>query len=100
MSILTIEFLGFGAMMLAAYFILPLKIRYWALIGFSAAFVIMSGWQGGVYLLAVAALCYGGAWGLQGLRRAEEKRRGFRHLRRLLLFLLLPSWKTCLSCCF
>ena len=39
MSILTIEFLGFGAMMLAVYYILPLKIRSWALLGFSAAFL-------------------------------------------------------------
>ena len=89
MSILTIEFLGFAAMTVAAYFLLPLKIRYLALLGFSAAFVIMCGWEGGVYLLCVAALSYGGALGLQALRRGEEKRRGLRHLRRLLLFLLL-----------
>ena len=52
MSILSIEFLGYSILLAAAYYLLPLKIRPLALLGFSAAFVIMSGWQGGVYLLA------------------------------------------------
>ena len=97
MSILSIEFIGYSIMLAAAYYLLPLKIRPLALLGFSAAFVIMSGWQGGVYLLAAAVITYLGALALQGLRSAEKKRspeksaRKFVHFRRLLLFFLLTA---------
>ena len=94
-SILSIEFLGFSALMIAAYYILPLRVRSLALLGFSAAFSIMAGWPGAAYLLSVAAITWLGALGLERLRRAEAARGsgrgtgGGRPLQRLLLFFLL-----------
>ena len=95
MSILSMDFLCFAGLTLAVYYILPLKIRPWSLLVFSAVFVILNGWQGGAHLLAVGLVTYLGALGLQKLRRAEEAQgkeqsaKKFVRFRRLLLFLLL-----------
>ena len=95
MSILSMEFLGFAALMILVYYLLPLRVRWLALLGFSAAFVVQSGWQGGAHLLALSIIAWLGALGLGRLRAAENaapseaSARTFVRLRRLLLFFLL-----------
>ena len=95
MNILSIEFIVFSALMIAVYYILPRSVRAWSLLGFSAAFVILNGWQGGAYLLAVSVITWLGALGLRRLRQAEAGRGSdgrpgiFIRFRRLLLSALL-----------
>ena len=95
MSILSMDFLCFAALMIAVYYILPRSVRAWSLLAFSVVFVILNGWQGGVHLLAVGLIPYLGALGLQKLRRAEEEKgkdqsaKKYFRFRRLLLVLLL-----------
>ena len=60
MSILSIEFLVLAAGTLILYYLLPLKIRWIALLLGSAAFVWFSGWQSAAHLSAVALVMYGG----------------------------------------
>lgn len=91
MPILSIEFLVFSALMILVYYILPLKIRPWSLLAFSAAFVALSGWQGAVYLLAVSVYTWLGALGLQGRQRSitpQSKEPAVKPGRLLLFFLL------------
>ena len=70
MSILSIEFLVLAAGTLLVYFLLPLKIRWIALLAGSAAFVWLSGWQSAAHLSAVALVMWGG-----GLLLARRKSR-------------------------
>ncbi len=77
MSILSIEFLLLAACVVICYYLMPLRIRWTALLAGSVAFVILSGWQSFAHLTAVALTMWGGA-------RLLEKRR-----RRWLLALLL-----------
>ena len=60
MSILSIEFLALAAGALVVYYLLPLKIRWTALLLGSAAFVYFSGWQSAAHLSAVALVMWGG----------------------------------------
>ena len=60
MSILSIEFLVLAAGTLVVYYLLPLKIRWIALLLGSAAFVSFSGWQSAAHLSAVALVMWGG----------------------------------------
>ena len=60
MSILSIEFLVLAAGTLVVYYLLPLKIRWTALLLGSAAFVWFSGWQCAAHLSAAAMVMWGG----------------------------------------
>ena len=70
MSILSIEFLVLAAATLAVYYLLPLKIRWTALLAGSAAFVWLSGWQCAAHLSAMALVMWGG-----GLLLSKRKSR-------------------------
>lgn len=65
MSILSLEFLALAAGVILAYYLLPLKIRWIALLCGSAAFVALSGWQSAAHLSAVAIVMWGGGLLLQ-----------------------------------
>ena len=71
MSILSFEFLVFGALLLLAYYTLPVKWRPWVLLAFSAAFISFSGWASLVHLAALTLITWGGALGLRGLCRGK-----------------------------
>ena len=60
MSILSIEFLLLAAGTLIVYYLLPLKIRWIALLCGSAAFICLSGWYSAAHLTAVALVMWGG----------------------------------------
>ncbi|MBR4443547.1 MAG: hypothetical protein IKS52_09805, partial [Clostridia bacterium] len=77
MSILSLEFLALAACVTVLYYLLPLKIRWIALLAGSAVFLLLSGWQSVCHLSAVALVMWGGALLL-------EKKRS-----RLILALLL-----------
>ena len=83
MSILSIEFLLLAAGTLIVYYLLPLKIRWIALLAGSAAFVYFSGWQSIAHLSAAAAVMWIG--GLLLSRHRSRVLLGF------LLFLDLGS---------
>ena len=71
MSILSFEFLGFGVLLLLAYYILPVKWRPWVLLAFSVAFVAFSGWAGLAHLAVVALVTWGGARGLCNICKGQ-----------------------------
>ena len=71
MSILSFEFLGFGALLLLAHYTLPVKWRPWVLLAFSMAFIAFSGWAGLVHLTVVALITWGGARGLHNLCKGQ-----------------------------
>ena len=81
MSILSLEFLLLAAAALIAYYVLPLKIRWLALLATSVVFVAFSGWQTAVHLSAVALVMWAGGLALHAMKE------GWR--RKLLLALLL-----------
>ena len=70
MSILSLDFLVLAAGTLLVYFLLPLKIRWIALLAGSAAFVCLSGWQSAAHLGAAALVMWGG-----GLLLGKKKSR-------------------------
>ena len=73
MSILSFEFLVFVAAALLVFYLLPQKARWVVLLAASVGFYLMSGWQGGVYLLAVAAVTWFVALRIHRLwEKAEE----------------------------
>ena len=65
MSILSIEFLLLAAGTLIVYYLLPLKIRWIALLCGSAAFICLSGWHSAAHLTAVTLVMWGGGLLLQ-----------------------------------
>ena len=65
MSILSLEFLALAAGVILVYYLLPLNIRWIALLCGSAAFVALSGWQSAAHLSAVAIVMWGGGLLLQ-----------------------------------
>ncbi|MBR4361058.1 MAG: MBOAT family protein [Clostridia bacterium] len=65
MSILSLEFLALAAGVMLVYYLLPLNIRWIALLCGSAAFVALSGWQSAAHLSAVALIMWGGGLLLQ-----------------------------------
>lgn len=60
MSILSLEFLIFAAILLFVYYVLPTGVRWLALLIGSALFVILSGWQSILHLTGVVFLTWGG----------------------------------------
>lgn len=72
MSILSLDYLLLAAATFAAYYLLPLKKRWWALLAASLVFYTLSGWFGLVYLTAVAAVTYGGALAIRRVRTAKR----------------------------
>ncbi len=65
MSILSLEFFAFAALVVLLYYLLPLRIRWIALLAGSIAFVALSGWQSLAHLSAVAFVMWGGGLILQ-----------------------------------
>ena len=54
MSILSFEFLLLAAGVTIVYYLLPLRLRWMALLSGSAAFLLLSGWQSAAHLSAAA----------------------------------------------
>ena len=54
MNILSFEFLVFIMAVLIVYYVLPLKLRWLALLAGSAVFVSMSGWAGAAHMTVIA----------------------------------------------
>lgn len=67
-----LEFLGFLAALAVVYYILPMRVRKWALLAGSAAFWLLCGWQGAAYLTAETLLI----WGCARLMGRFSERRG------------------------
>lgn len=65
MSILSLEFLAFSALVILLYYLLPLKIRWMILLAGSVVFMALAGWQGLVHITAVALIMWGGGLLLQ-----------------------------------
>ncbi len=61
MSILSLEYLLLAAGVVITYYLLPLKLRWIALLVGSTAFLVFSGWQSIAHLSAVALIMWGGA---------------------------------------
>ena len=61
MSILSFEFLLLAAGVTIVYYLLPLRLRWMALLSGSAAFLLLSGWQSAAHLSAAALVMWGGA---------------------------------------
>lgn len=59
MSVVSFEFLGFLAALAVVYYVLPMRVRKWALLAGSAAFWLLCGWQGAAYLTAETLLIWG-----------------------------------------
>lgn len=72
MSILTDDFLFFAAVLLAAYYVLPVKLRSAVLLFGSAFFALQAGYGGAAYLGAVILITWLGALGLSALRRGKR----------------------------
>jgi len=58
MSILSIEFLLYLAAVISAFYLTSHRHRWIVLLAASMGFYLVSGWKGGVYLLAVSALTW------------------------------------------
>lgn len=86
MSILSLEYLLFTALTFAAYYLFPVKKRWWLLLMVSTLFYLLAGWRGMAYLGTVAAVTWGGALGIHALAARKKARQG-----RLLLALVLFS---------
>lgn len=65
MSILSLDFFLLTAVVWAGYYLLPLDMRWVALLAGSVYFVMAGGWQSALYLTAVAALMWSGAFLLE-----------------------------------
>lgn len=72
MSILSLEFLGLMAALLAVHYCLPVRWRWVSLLGASLVFYASAGWQGMAYLTAVSLLTWGAGLYI-GRCRAKEK---------------------------
>ena len=72
MSVVSFEFLGFLAALAVVYYVLPMRVRKWALLAGSAAFWLLCGWQGAAYLTAETLLI----WGCARLMGRFSERRG------------------------
>lgn len=93
MSILSVGFLALAAAVVAVYYMLPLKVRWLALLGGSVFFICLAGWQSAAHLTAAALVLWLGGLGLEALKKrqtaagAEDRR--WAVTRRALLALLL-----------
>ena len=65
MSILSLEFLAFSALVILLYYCLPLKTRWIVLLTGSAAYMALAGWQSIAHLSAVTLVMWGGGHALQ-----------------------------------
>lgn len=72
MSILSGEFLLFGAGVLLCYYLTPLRLRWYMLLAASAAYAAASGWQTLAHLTALTLVSWGGAWALTRMRRGRR----------------------------
>lgn len=68
MSILSLDYLLLAAASFLTYYLLPLRLRWWALLAASLVFYTLSGWFGMVYLTAVAAVTWGGALAIRRVK--------------------------------
>ena len=62
MSILSLEFLAFSALVILLYYLLPLGKRWLGLLAASAVYLSLAGWQSIAHLSAVALVMWGGGW--------------------------------------
>ena len=58
MSILSLNFVGFALAVVIVYYIIPLKFRWLVLLAASCVFYALAGWQGCIWLLAVAIITF------------------------------------------
>ena len=72
MSVVSFEFLGFLAALAVVYYVLPMRVRKWALLAGSAAFWLLCGLQGAAYRTAETLLI----WGCARLMGRFSERRG------------------------
>jgi len=72
MSILSFEFLVFVAAVILVFYLTPKKARWIVLLAASTGFYLFSGWQGFVYLLAVAFITWLGGWRISRLQRLAD----------------------------
>ena len=75
MSMLSLDFLALLAGLALAYYLLPLRVRKWALLAGSAVYWALCGWQGALYLAAEAALVWLCALGLAACGEHPRRRR-------------------------
>lgn len=75
MSILSFEFLVFVAAVILVFYLLPRKLRWGVLLAASLGFYFMSGWQGLIYLLAVAFITWLGGRRIHRLRGKIDEAR-------------------------
>ena len=73
MSILSFEFLVFVAAVILVFYLTPKKARWIVLLAASTGFYLFSGWQGFVYLLAVAFITWLGGWRISRLQRLADR---------------------------
>ena len=71
MSILSFDFLVFTAAVVLIYYLLPLKVRWLALLAASGVFAWLSGWQGAAHLGAVGLVTWLGGLALGVCRKKE-----------------------------
>lgn len=76
MSIASFDFVALVALLALMYYVLPMRVRKWALLAGSAVFWLSCSWQGAAYLVGLAGLVWLCALGIEkwrgrpGLRRA------------------------------
>ena len=75
MNILSFEFLVFIMAVLIVYYVLPLKLRWLALLAGSAVFVSMSGWAGAAHMTVIALCAWLGGLALSALKQREKQLR-------------------------
>ncbi len=68
MSILSLDYLLLVAVAFLAYYLLPLKVRWWVLLTASLVFYTLAGWFGLIYLTAVAAVTWGGSLAIRRVK--------------------------------
>ena len=68
MSILSLDYLLLVAVAFLTYYLLPLKVRWWALLTASLVFYTLAGWFGLIYLTAVAAVTWGGGLAIRRVK--------------------------------
>ena len=74
MSILSVEFPVFVLLVLLVYYILPLRIRWAALLLAGGVFAALSGWQSAAHLAAVSLVAWGGGRLIQRTENRKTKK--------------------------
>ncbi len=72
MNILSFDFLFLVAAALVVYYVLPLKVRWLALLAGSVVFIMSAGWQSALHMTAIAAITWLGGTALSVLKRRKK----------------------------